>query len=430
MKGTYGSTYPDAAPALTNPAVLRSVPFWPGILLITLFVPTEFSFAVGSLRLTPYRVVLLLSFLPCLMRLLSGRAGPIRSIDLIIALHLVWSYLVFAYHHGASGLESGGIRMLEMGGAYLIARTCVLNKNDFRGCFALLGVLLCLLAPLVLIESLTGHHFIKNAAAVLTGNSLTQGMEPRSGFYRAYGPFDHPILLGVFAATALSVLWRASSSLKDRAPLWRHPVIAAVLAALTSVSAGALAALGTQFALLLWERKTGHIRRRWLLFFGLLATLYFVVDSVSNRSGMHVFLHYLTFSGHTAHYRIAIFDWGLINVWQNPLLGIGFHDWLRPGWMYSASIDNLWLLQAMTFGIPGFVTFIAPFGVLLASGWRGLAADIKPLRSGWAISLIGMMVAGCTVHFWNNLFVYAFFFLGAGVWFLNTDRLREPGPNA
>ncbi|MBS3803299.1 MAG: O-antigen ligase family protein [Oleiphilaceae bacterium] len=420
---TEHNQYNNEAPVAHALRIVKWCPLWPALLLITLFVPTELSFTIGSLRITPYRVVLLLAFIPGIMKLLSDRAHVLNSIDFFIALHLLWGFVVFWHHHGGdTAIESGGIRMLEMGGGYLVARVYIINERGFRGFIAILSLLLVVLVPFVIFESISGTFPIKTVSALIAGSEPYTGMDPRHGFYRALGPFDHPILLGVFAASAVSLLWMGAPRTLGQPRFRNLPALAAVAAALSSVSTGALAALAVQLVLLSWEMRTRHVSHRWLLLFILFVTFYFTIDTVSNRSGIRVFFDYLAFNAQTANYRIAIYESGLVNIQSNPVFGIGFNDWVRPVWMYSNSIDNFWLLTAMVFGIPGFVTFVLPFLIITASGWRGIPSRHRKLRLGWAISLVSFLVAGCTVHFWNNLFVYLFFFLGAGVWFLKADR--------
>jgi len=396
------------------------------ILLLSLLVPTEFSFAIGTLRLTPYRLVLLAAFVPSLVRLLSGRAGPVSVIDLLLFAHLAWAYVVFGYHHGSgTAIESGGIRMIEFGGAYLIARTSILNERAFRGVGVLIFAIVCVLAPLTLLESVSGIHFIKLLAAKLTGGHFISGIEDRFGLSRAFGPFDHPILFGLFVASALGMVSIRALPRLGSPRERKLPRIAVVIAAMTSVSSGALAALMVQFTLLVWDNKTRHIRSRWKLFTALLLTAYITVDLISNRSGMKVFLHYLTFSASTAYNRIIIFDYGILDVWRNPTFGIGFNVWTKPEWMHSTSMDNFWLVQAVTFGIPGFVTIAMAVILMLSLNWDSLPDRIKRLRTGWAISMIGVIVAACTVHLWNSVFVYFAFLLGMGAWFINVRGRRE-----
>lgn len=404
-------------------AALSWCPAWVALLLFTLMMPTEFSFSAGSLRLTPYRLVLILAFLPSLGRVLGGKSRPLHLVDLLVALHVLWSYVVIIHHHGlGTGVESGGIRMLEFGGAYLIARAYIVDERSFRGACIMLLTLLALLAPFVVVESITGRHLIKDIASALVGRRFHTNIEPRFGFARAFGPFDHPILLGVFAAGALGVSRLVALPQIGQPQRRRLPVAASAVSAVSSLSSGALATLMVQVGLLIWDAKTRYVQGRWKLLTAGIVAVYTAVDLLSNRAGYLVFLHYLTFSAHTAYNRVIIFQYGIQDVWRNPLYGIGFYEWTRPAWMHSASMDNFWLVQAVTFGIPGFLTIALAYLVMLSKGWGKLPPRLGRLRLGWSISLVGMMVAACTVHYWNNLFVYFAFFLGMGSWFLGVNR--------
>ena len=44
------------------------------------------------------------------------------------------------------------------------------------------------------------------------------------------------------------------------------------------------------------------------------------------------------------------------------------------------------------------------------------------LAKGWLVSLAGLLVAGTTVHLWDQLLVLLFFALGAGVWMLEAQK--------
>lgn len=415
-----------AAPPASRLAILRWCPFWPGLLLLTLIVPTELSFTMGSLRLTAYRVVLLAAFLPALSRLLGGRAGPVGAVDVLLLLHLILAFAGIAFHHGTgTAVESGGVRLLELGGGFLVARAYVVGEREFRGFVAMIGFTLCLVAPFVVVESLTGEPIAKAWAARLQGGHFYSEVEPRFGLHRAYGPFDHPILLGVFAATGLAMLCLPALPRLGAQPTSRLPRWAVITGAICSMSAGALAALALQTTLLVWERATRRVARRWHIFGALVAAFYMAIDLLSNRSPIHVFLHYLTFNAHTAYYRMTIFDWGMREVWAHPLIGIGFNDWTRPAWMHSASMDNFWLLQAVTFGIPAFLALALATLFALTGGACIDLARLQRLRTGWVISMLGMIAAGMTVHFWNSLFVHFALMLGAGIWFRGLSATRS-----
>jgi hypothetical protein len=50
--------------------------------------------------------------------------------------------------------------------------------------------------------------------------------------------------------------------------------------------------------------------------------------------------------------------------------------------------------------------------------------DARRLAMGWMMSLIALSLIGCTVHYWNVLHAYFFFFLGLGGWLADPLRVR------
>jgi hypothetical protein len=363
-----------------------------------------------------------------MLRLASGRAGKVTMVDSLLITHIIWSYIVIGYHHGFSqSVESGGIRMLELYGAFLVARITILNERDYRGATAFLFTAICILAPFVIFESLTGIHLIQKITSMLVGSGNVAGIGHRIGLYRAFGPFDHPIHLGVFAASMIGIVTYRAIPKMGRPRMMKYPFYAIVLSTISSVSSGALAAMMTQFNLIIWHYLARRNPNRWKLYTFLLIASYMVVDVISNRSGIKVFLHYLTFSAATAYNRIIIFEHGIQDVYRHPMLGIGFNVWSKPAWMHSDSMDNFWLFQAVTYGVPGFLTIALPVLILLGRNWKDQRGRVQKLRLGWNISVIGFIISACTVHFWNSLFVYFAFFLGMGHWFICTRNNSKNG---
>ena len=63
-------------------------------LLIPLFIlslAVPFTFFIGPARLSPYRMVLIALFVPCLIAWLSGACGKIRMPDVLILLYCIWA---------------------------------------------------------------------------------------------------------------------------------------------------------------------------------------------------------------------------------------------------------------------------------------------------------------------------------------------------
>jgi hypothetical protein len=144
-----------------------------------------------------------------------------------------------------------------------------------------------------------------------------------------------------------------------------------------------------------------------------------------------VFLSYATFSSHNAYWRAQIFEWGMVNVWANPIFGLGFNDWVRPFYMYSGSMDNFWLVQAVRYGIPSFLLITAGYGLgILKVGTRDFTADpvLAQLRRAWMFTFIGLTLTMCTVHVWSTIYSFVFFMFGSGMWFISATPEARPEP--
>ncbi|MGQ3295557.1 MAG: hypothetical protein ACT6U0_25565, partial [Shinella sp.] len=91
------------------------------LFLVSLFLPLVFN--VGNLALSPFRLVLLATILPCLYKWASGGAGRLRFADFTLLLYCFWCFISLCAVHGLSqGLQSGGIQFIETMGPYLLAR--------------------------------------------------------------------------------------------------------------------------------------------------------------------------------------------------------------------------------------------------------------------------------------------------------------------
>src|SRR5262249_13359833 len=145
----------------------------------------------------------------------------------------------------------------------------------------------------------------------------------------------------------------------------------------------------------------------------LVIVAYFIVEAISSRSAFEVFISYLTFNADNSYMRIHIWHYGTQSVMRHPILGIGLGEWERAPWM-SDTMDNFWLVNAVRYGIPGFLFMTGGFlAVCLKLGrLRGLPAQVAQCRKGLLVTLCGVAVASCTVHLWNAPYVLFIFLLG------------------
>lgn len=414
--------------AATKPRALFGVPIPVALFFLAIMLPTAVSVNLGGLRLSAYRVVLLLLFLPMLVQLLSGTRGRINVFDGLLFAHCAWALIALIHWGGLSqGIESGGIYIVECAGAYLLGRLYIRKYHDFRAMArAYVGLVVATLVFTVP-EAVTGIHILHDGISSAVGGPKAPFIEPRMGLERTFGPFDHPILYGVFCASSFSLAYFVIAERRLMNVPGMAKVFGVVLATFMSASGGPYVVLIMQGFVGAWERFLGKVRGRWAALFALFAMAYVVIDVFSAKTPFHVFVNYFTFSKQSAYNRILIFDFGTAEVARHPVFGIGLGEWERPVWM-SDSMDNFWLATAVRYGLPAlFLLLGLLFGLVWAVGQRtNLPAEWRRARHAWAFTLFGITVAAATVHLWNALFVLFFFLIGAGAWFLDAKPDRAP----
>lgn len=389
---------------------------------------------VGPVRLTVYRIVLLLLFFPALFALLSGKAGRIRLPDICVILMCAWSSLSLMVVHGvAAMIETIGILWIETLGAYLIARCYIRTPEAFYSVVRLLFYISIVMLPFAVYETITAKNLILQIFSKI-GPTYWDNIrvDKRMGFDRVQGPFAHQIHLGVFFLSIAGLVYYVLGN----GLTWTKRVFQVALVAFvgaTSLSSGPLVALMAQLNIILWDGVMKSIKQRWVILVGLSVLGFVIVDIISNRTPFHVVIEYLAFNKHTAYNRIRIWDFGTASIFAHPLFGIGFGDWARPSWM-SDSADMFWILPAMRHGIPVWILLFAVFFSIFipVALRRGMSDRIDWYRRGYLVSMFGMFMAGWTVHYWDVTYVFLFFLLGSGVWFLDwedSDGTAEVQPD-
>ena len=403
------------------------VPVPIALFFIAMMLPTAVSLNLGGLRLSVYRVVLLIMILPMLMDLLTGKRGRAHVFDLLVLAHCGWALLALINWGGvAQGIESGGIYIVEFAGAYLLGRLYIRSYDDFVAMArAYVGLVLAMLV-FTIPEALTGIHILHDGISGAVGGPMAPYIESRMGIERTFGPFDHPILYGVFSASSFSLAYFVIAKRQLMNISGMGKVAGVILATFMSASGGPYLVLMMQGFVCAWERVLGTVPGRWAALFSLFALAYIAIDLFSSKTPFHVFVNNFTFSKESAYNRILIFEFGSAEVARYPIFGIGLGDWDRPVWM-SDSMDNFWLVTAVRYGLPALFLLLA---LLLGLVWtvgqrKNLPDEWRRARHAWAFTLFGITVAAATVHLWNALFVLFLFLIGAGAWLLDAQPQRE-----
>ncbi len=431
-----------SAPSARHPVVANdrlSPMVW--IFLASLLIPILFS--VGSLKLAPVRIVLLIAVVPVLIAWISGKCGRIRLADIWLLLLAFWMFVTFNLDGGHSTFRYSMLTVIEVIAPYLLARTYIRSQAQYEALLRILFWIAVILLPAAAIESFTKIRIYNMIVDPIFSTFPWANYEPRLGLYRAQTVFEHPILYGVMVAfftLPVFTLFRQSNGWA--ASLLRTSPI--LLATFLSLSAGAWMGAILQALLSLYKIILRNVPWRWWLALGGVITLYFVVLFGSNQPVFQFFSGKLAFDSHTAYHRYLIWIYGWENVWQAPLFGRGLADWDRPIWLYSPSIDNLWLVFAIRHGLPGLIFILGAYVTVVCTLiWaRPQSETVRAYREALVFALIGLAVALVTVHLWSATFNFIIFMLGAGMWMRDvpqedgsssadpaTDQRRGAAPN-
>lgn len=399
-----------------------AAPAWLAIPVILLLVALIFPFIifVGPLRLSVYRLVLLVFFFPVVFIWLRGGAGRVRLADIALLFFCAWSTLSYAVIHGmAISVERGGIVLVETIGAYLLARCYIRDADSFLRMVRVLFWIIAILLPFAAYEALTGQNLLLKFFDAIYPSYRDVYKEPRWGMRRVQGPFEHPILFGVFAGSSVGLVHLVLGYKKVFVTrVFRSAIVS--VTAFFSLSSGPLVAAGIQIAFLLWNGVLRSLESRWKFLFSLSLMGWFVISVASSRSVPQIIISLLAFNTSSAWNRLRIWEYGSASVLKHPVFGIGLNDWERAPWMVD-SVDMFWLVPAMRHGFPGGISLhlalaLVVLGVLFR---KGLSERQNQFRTGFLITMAGFYISGWTVHYWNATYVLFMFLLGSGGWLLD-----------
>lgn len=395
------------APARQSSGLLLALFF------IVLLIPVNFD--IAGLKLSPYRIYLLALFVPLAVRLAAGAAGRVTPVDVGMFFYAVLMVVTLVYHHGVARLPYAAVLAIEMFGSYVVGRMLIRTVADYRRFIRYFLWTLLLLSPVALYEL----YFSRMPIAELfdTVFSVTKkNIEFRYGLSRVQVAFPHSILYGLFCSLSLASTYYIYRSNFSRT-LPRMALIIGMT--IMSLSSAPILSVLIQVLMIAWDKIT---KGNWKLLAALFAGMYMFLEIFSNRGPIVIFIQNMTLDPNTGWTRIYIWRFGSAAVLDNPFMGIGLNDWPRPYWL-TASVDNFWLLTAMRHGLPCllFLLFALAVHIRRIAQARDLSGETAAVRSGYMVTLVGMIFILATVHIWNELAVFVMFFFGAGA-FLYTSQ--------
>lgn len=364
-------------------------------IIALLFYPVYLVVRLGPLDISLARIVVAVLLLRCLLNAqlrnkfnwcrLDSWVTFAAIANLCIAL-IAWKLPIAKSFENASG------HLADTYFAYLAARLCLTDYKAVVTSIKWIAITLVPLAMLGVIESYTGWGPYYRLVVYCPWQQVTEPtLNIRSGFYRAIGPFSHPILFGAaFAMFLPMVYW-----LRHQGGSWRigSCVIAGILAigALSSMSSGPVMMLVFAFCFLLLERHKNYVKP--ILIFTAISCV--LVEVISNRTFYHVLASYADPIGGTGWHRAKLMDIAIERFGEWWLLGYGQQD---PGWgaalgMSWTDITNNYLVAGVKYGMLGVIALCGVLAVSISMLIRLHKSATLPLLRSWYWAMGSVIVA-------------------------------------
>lgn len=387
--------------------------YW--VIIFVACLPLIVSFDILGFRITPLRLMLILSFIPSLIAVNKSSNGFMYQ-DAIIATFSLWIILSLIVVDGPNQIPNAVITSLETFGSYMLGRALICSKREMLSFLNHYIVMLVLIFPFAILELTTGRIYLHEILDFF-GETVwkAESSRPRWGLERVMTGFEHPILYGL-CCSMLGALY-----FYTRVGTFRKITVVFFLFCMTfmSLSSAPLLSIMIQAALFSWGYLT---RNKWGLLFGIFVITYAIVDLASNRTPITILINYITFEPHTAWTRIATWEYGVAGIKERPIFGFGIGEawttWEKPSWL-TDSVDSYWLVISMRHGLIGIALYLTFISVHIARiAYAKKSESISSIRTGYLVSLVGIIFVLTTVHIWGSADVLVHFFLGAGTWMI------------
>jgi hypothetical protein len=416
----------DAASSGAEPskARVRAGTKWAiALFFVVLVIPGSFYIGV---RMSPYRLFLLIMAIPMLLRLRNDPTIRLTVVDVLVFLSIFWRAVSLLANHGLDEIVFAFATFAELFLGYLLGRTYVRSAADFRWFFNCFLAALVFFLPFALLEMATQTRVLRN----LWGVILVQAESPtvaqvRFGVMRAMTAFEHPTIFGGFCAIGFANLYYLY--LKQFPLNFLFASFAAFMSAL-AISSSSVIVLGLQAALIFYDRMIrGSVTYKWFFLVLFVVVIWYSFSLITGKTVPEYIITEIMFSPISGEARTLHYIYGSQEVLRHPLFGVGQNPWGSPYWL-SQNMDSFWLSLSVRYGLPALILTLAALVMHLLMVFRSTRLDEEELniRTGYMISF------GCTVLMFSSVSFFAatlmFFmaFCGAGAWLYDTPRGRAP----
>jgi hypothetical protein len=411
---------PDELPATPRRGGASSVkvPLVLVLIALSMFLPEESSFYFGELRMTIYRLLLLL-LAPAILfrfaRLMVGQNYRFVWSDVLVPITGLWMFVGPTEIDGFDrALVFCGDSALEFCVPYMATRVFLTERGQAVALVRILCIAIATIGVLAIFDEVSRRFVLREFVGSFTGyhkKPIDYSDFMRGVLFRATSTLEHPILFGT------ACLFGLLMAIPMRGALRPFMLAGSAVGLVLSVSSAPISGAIVGFGALLYNRLLGNVPFRWGLLYASAVGAILLIFNVHPRPWGFIFNH-LTLEPGTAYYRLLQWEFVGPLVLNSPIFGIGrFSGWAEESGL-SPTIDSVWLASAMSFGIPGSVliglSYIAACSVSMEIGNKSLNLTKQERQLGFTLSLItGLIIyIGFTVAYWGTVNILISFLAG------------------
>ena len=374
---------------------LRAHPLAAWISLIGISFPSIQIFVAGA-KFPPGRLAIAFLLGPALFQLFRRGARFIIS-DFFACATAAW--MIAAVPSETSTYAE----IVEFVGAYWVARAYFFGRPAIEAFLKALKFVVIALIVLAMLDFLSGRAIVLETSAKLFPIPFFEA-QYRASFVRAPSTFDTAELYGTFCAAAVAIfLYSGGSAI-------RYAIFCS-FGCLLSISSGPLLALVIVLFTFCYDCIMKGRAWRWKVFTFAIAIFLLVVYFASAHPVSWLVAH-LTLDPSTGYWRVAVWDHTTAYLASSPYFGFGFLDFGDPEDFFThASVDSVWLVVALQFGVPTSVLLLLTvmaslFDVGRRNGTLTYDPYVDRIGTGFTLAIMTLAVVGLTVHYWNALWIF------------------------
>ena len=375
------------------------------LLLIGIFVPASMIVWVGDTKFTPGRIAICLLLFPAI-GMMFQRERSLRACDGFALGAAFWMMTATLVTGRYGSLSSTMAVVLEFFGGYVVARAYIFGPSALRIFVHAMKIIAVVIIVFAALEHLAGDYVVTNAVAAIWGEDAFEA-DYRQGLLRARSVFPHPILYGTFCAIAGTIFMYSERNIVSRA----FYVGVCAFGCVSAMSSAPLISFSFALAIFCYDLVLRQYGWRWKVLVSAICGALLVVSLVANKPTSWIIAN-LTLDPSTGYFRQATWDRALYNIGLSPWTGYGFDEFGDPDEFFDgASIDSVWLVLALRFGVP-VVTFIilASITSTMRSKQEARLPVVDPymenMRTAFSLVLMIFFLAGLTVHYWLSIWVF------------------------